>query len=204
MMPSLLDHFHAMVPADLGAALVTLTGETPGRIEQMLAGALPLLAAALPGAAPAGLDALLDTAPLASDLRGKDSPGDMLLRRLFGADIDPLARSLAGSARSSRAAALILLNALLPALAAALRRALGAGPHDRATVLAVASAGRAGALAALPPQLTFVLSNYPDLARRINPPPPPKRRKPGAASSNWMLALIRRMRGSAPDQSLPR
>ena len=194
MMPSLLDHFHAVVPADLGATLVTLTGETPGRIDQMLAGALPLLAAALPGAAPAGLDALLD----------EGLPGNDLLRRLFGTDIDPLARCLAGSARSSRATALTLLGALLPALAAALHRALGAGPIDRAAVLAVATAGRARAVAALPPQLTVVLSNYPDLGRRINPPPAPKRRKPGAASGNWMLALVRRMRGSAPDQSLPR
>jgi hypothetical protein len=97
---------------------------------------------------------------------------------------------------------LSLSGALLPALAAALHRALGDAPHDREAVLALATAGRAGAIATLPPQLTIVL--YPDLARRISPPPPKKRRKSGAASGNWMLAVLRRMRGSAPDQSLPR
>lgn len=199
MMPSLLDHFHAVVPGDIVATLVVLTGESPGRIDQMLAGALPLLVAALPTAAPAGIDALLT-----DDLPSDDPAGDDLLRRLFGNDIDPLARSLAGSARSSRAAALTLLGALLPGLATALHRALGDGPHDRAAVAALATAARGSAVAALPPQLVVVLSSFPYLARRINPPPAPKRRKAGAPGGNWMLALVRRMRGSAPDQALPR
>lgn len=194
MVPSLLDHFHAVVPGDIVATLVATTGESPGRIDQMLAGALPLLVAALPTAAPAGIDALL----------ADDPAGDDLLRRLFGSDIDPLARSLAGSARSSRATALTLLGALLLGLATALHRALGDGPHDRAAVAALATAARGSAVAALPPQLVVVLSSFPDLARRINPPPAPKRRKAGAPGGNWMLALVRRMRGSAPDQSRPR
>jgi hypothetical protein len=197
MTPSLLDHFKAAVPADFVATAMAATGESESRVGQMLAGALPLLAAALPGAAPAGLDALL----------ADDPPVDDLLRLLFGADVDPLARSLAGSARSTRTAALALLGLITPCLARGARNAMTNQPLDTAALLALAAVGRGVALAALPPQLTVVLASFPTLARYITPPRAAKRRKQENGSNNWMLALVRRMNGNrapAPsaDQSL--
>jgi hypothetical protein len=196
---SLLDHLKAAVPADFVTTAMAATGESEARVTQMLAGALPLLAAALPSAALAGLAALT----------AQDPPVDDLLPLLFGTDVDPLARSLAGSARSTSAAALALLGLIAPCLAKAARCAVTNQPHAEATLLAVATAGRGVALAALPPQLTIVVTSFPGLARRITPPRAAKQPKPENGSSNWMLALIRRINGNraldpSADQALPK
>ena len=199
MFLSLLDNLRAAVPADFVATAMAATGESEARVTQLLAGALPLLAAVLPSAAPEGLAALT----------AQDPPVDDLLKLLFGADVDPLARSLAGSARSTSAAALALLDLIVPSLAKAARCAVTNQPHSVAALLAAATAGRGVATAALPPQLTIVVASFPSIARRITPPRAIKQPKPENGSSNWMLALVRRMNGnSAPassaNQSLPK
>ena len=195
MNASLLEHLQAAMPADLAAAVMAATGESQARVAQMLAGALPLLAAALPSAAPPGLAALLADEP----------PADDVLRLLFGADVDTLARSLAGSARSTRAAALAMLGLITPHLIAGVRIAMADTPRDAAALLAMANADRHVALGALPPPLAVVIASFPGLARRITPPRAAKRQKQAGDSGNWMLALIRRMNGKpAPDQPLPK
>lgn len=171
----------AALPADTATRLAAVTGETPARAAALLDGATPLLAAALTSAAGDGLDALLG--------------GDMddLLRRLFGSDVDAMARSLAGSTRSRRAAGLAALESLVPVLVGVAAAAMVGQPADRAALLTLASSGRGAALAALPPQLMVVVSNFPGLARRLATPRPVLTKK-NRANGNWMLALVRRMR----------
>jgi hypothetical protein len=174
-------HIAAALPADAAARLAASTGESPGRAAALLASALPLLAAALPGATADGLDALL-----AGETRG-------LLRRLFGTDVDAMARSLAGATRSTRASGLAALETALLAVVAGVSAALAGHAYDRPALIAIATGGRAEALAQCPPQLGVVISNFPGLAARITPPRP-VRTKQDKASGNWMLALVRRMR----------
>ena len=174
-------HIAAALPADAASRLATATGESPRRAADLLAAALPLLAAALPSATADGLDALL-----AGQTQG-------LLPRLFGADVDAMARSLAGATRSTRASGLAALETLLPALVSGIEQAMAGHAADRASLLVLANGGRGGALAALPPQLGVVIANFPGLARRLAPPRPARAKK-DKASGNWMLALVRRMR----------
>jgi hypothetical protein len=180
---TLYEHCTAARPADAADRLAATTGESPARAADLIAGALPLLAAALPSAAGDGLDALLS---------GKDIAADDLLRRLFGADIDALARSLAGSTRSTRVAALAALELAVQALTTS-AVALADDPADRAALVAHVAAGRGAGLAAMPPQLVVVVSNFPSLMRRITPPRQPRTKK-DKPTENWMLNLMRRMR----------
>ncbi len=173
-------HIAAALPADATSRLATATGENPGRAADLLAGALPLLAAALPSGSADGIDALL-----AGQIEG-------LLPRLFGADVDAMARSLAGATRSTRASGFAALEIALPALATGIEQAMAGHAGDRATLLLLATDGRASALAALPPQLGVVISNFPGLSARITPPRPVRAKK-DKANGNWMLMLMRRM-----------
>ena len=174
-------HIAAALPADAASRLAIATGESPGRAADLLAAALPMLAAALPSATAEGLDALL-----AGETK------DLLLR-LFGADVDAMARSLAGATRSTRASGLAALQIVLPAVVTGVGHAMAGHAADRATLLVLATDGRGSALAALPPQLGVVVANFPGLARRLAPPRP-LRAKKDKATGNWMLALMRRMR----------
>ena len=182
-------HIAAALPADAASRLATATGESPGRAADLLASALPLLAAALPSASAEGLDALLA------------GETEALLPRLFGADVDAMARSLAGATRSTRASGLAALEIVLPALVTGIEQALAGLAADRATLLMLATDKRGIALAELPPQFGVMVSNFPGLVRRLAPPRPKKDR----ASGNWMLALMRRIRPKQPEnQALPR
>lgn len=180
---TLYDQFEAAMPADAAARLAASTGESPARAADLIAGAVPLLLAALPSAAGDGLDALLSGAEIAAD---------DLLRRLFGGDIDALARSLAGSTRSTRAAAMAALELAAPALANC-AVALAGAPADRASFIAHAAAGRGAALVAMPPQLGVVVSSFPGLMQRITPPRKPRTKK-DKPTENWMLNLMHRIR----------